>query len=103
MSANVSKNNVSKNGKKVAEQAPAVRYAKAGEGIRDLRTVGASDTTVTKLSFVAENPKRPGTDAHARFAKYSAAKSLVEYFMLGGTTASLKWDIAHGFVTVTEG
>lgn len=68
--------------------------------IRDLRTVKSNSTKVTKIAFKAGVSKR-GASA-ARFARYCAATCIAEMFLLGGTAADLRWDFAHGFVTVVK-
>jgi hypothetical protein len=89
MSANVLKN------------ATSPKYADVAV-LRDMRKVVSTDTTVTGLRFVTENPKRPGTSSFARFAKYSAATSVAEFILLGGKMADLRWDLAHGYAVVSK-
>lgn len=58
-------------------------------------------TNETKITFnVKSNPKREGSKAHARFAKYMRAKTVGEYMELGGTKGDLKYDSEKEFITV---
>ena len=60
-------------------------------------------TNDSKITFnVKSNPKRDGSQAHARFEKYMKAKTVAEYFDLGGTKADLKYDAMKQFITVDE-
>ena len=52
--------------------------------------------TVTLLA--SKNPKRPGTAAHARFAKYRNGATVAACIKAGILVADLKWDLAHGFI-----
>ncbi len=51
---------------------------------------------------VKENPKRKGSQAHGRFAKYMKAKTVAEYMKLGGTRADLRYDESKGFLTLEQ-
>lgn len=55
-------------------------------------------TEATRIKVVTENPKRKGSQAHSRFAKYMRAKTVGEYLKLGGTPADLRYDTNKGFV-----
>ena len=78
-----------------------VKYEKSPNAYRHAKLNLAS-----RLVFVAPNPKRPGSAAHARYAKYPIAdgtwtleKILVE-LPFGPTTADFLYDIRAGFVKV---
>ncbi len=58
-------------------------------------------TNETKITFTRkDNPKREGSKAHARFAKYMKAKTVGEYFELGGTKGDLKYDSEKEFIQI---
>jgi hypothetical protein len=52
--------------------------------------------------LVKENPRREGSETHARFKKYSSAKTVGEYFAKGGTAGDLRWDVRHEYVRVSK-
>lgn len=57
----------------------------------------------TRIEFkVTQNPKRAGSQAHARFAEYMQATTVEEYFQLGAVRADLKYDVEHGFIEILE-
>ena len=47
------------------------------------------------------NPKRPGTKAHRRYENYKKAKTVGEFYDLGGTTLDFNNDLNRGFLTYT--
>ena len=49
------------------------------------------------------NPKRPGSQSHARYERYKEATTRDEYRALGGSAADFDFDLAHGYVTVHPG
>lgn len=61
---------------------------------------GTSVTDATKIEVVAKNPKRKNSAAANRFSKYMKAKTVAEYFKLGGTVADLRYDTQKEFVTL---
>ncbi|KAJ8610085.1 hypothetical protein CTAYLR_007078 [Chrysophaeum taylorii] len=46
------------------------------------------------------NPKREGSKSHVRYESYKRAKTVREYYELGGSKADLTHDMKRGFVTV---
>lgn len=50
------------------------------------------------LRFIAVNPKRQKTEAHARFARYSQAKTYEEAVALGARDHDLSFDCKRGYV-----
>jgi len=54
----------------------------------------------TLLQWQGWNPKTPGTAAFARFAAYSAAITVAEFFELGGLSMDLNHDLRRGYVWV---
>jgi ADP-ribose pyrophosphatase YjhB (NUDIX family) len=58
--------------------------------------VGGDD--LIKL-HVQSNPKKPGSAAAERFAKYQDGMTVAEYKAAGGTAEDLAWDRKRGFVT----
>jgi hypothetical protein len=51
-----------------------------------------------RISFVAGNPKKPGSDAFERYAKYSSARSVQEAVHLGAWKGDLKYDESKGYL-----
>ena len=51
---------------------------------------------------VKKNPKREGSQAHARFSKYMGSKTVAEYLERSGTKADLKYDAMKGFIEIVE-
>lgn len=47
-----------------------------------------------------ENPKRPGSKAHARFALYRTGMTVGEWLEAGGTMSCLAYDLEHEFIEV---
>jgi hypothetical protein len=52
--------------------------------------------------LVKANPRREGSDTHRRFAKYSGATTVRDYFAKGGTPGDLRWDVKHKYLTVSK-
>lgn len=48
------------------------------------------------------NPKRPGTSAHERFAKYRDGMTVAEFLRAGGTRGDISWDTERGFVRLDD-
>jgi hypothetical protein len=66
------------------------------------RILRAPANAAARLTWIAkENPKRAGSAAADRYAKYSKAKTVGEFFALGGSALDLANDTAKGFVKVT--
>ena len=55
----------------------------------------------TKISYVTANPKRKNSAANVRFGKYMKAKTVDQFFKLGGTLADLRYDQNKEFVKIT--
>ena len=52
-----------------------------------------------KISIVAtENPKRNGSSAHTRFAKYRNGMTIQSFLDSGGTTGDVNWDLQKGYI-----
>lgn len=51
-----------------------------------------------KLKYQQQNPKAPGSTAHVRYEKYKRARSVGEFFALGGKGGDLRFDSARGWV-----
>ena len=62
------------------------------------------EDTSQKIVFTnpGENPKRPGSQAHARYELYMSATTVEEYLKLGGTQADLEYDRGKGFIEFIE-
>lgn len=50
--------------------------------------------------LVKENPKRPGSKAHARFELYKNGMTVEQFLAAGGTLSDVAWNIAHKFIEV---
>ena len=48
------------------------------------------------------NPKREGSKAHSRFAKYMKSETVESYLAAGGTKGDLKYDWDKGFIDIGE-
>jgi hypothetical protein len=59
------------------------------------------DDRVVRL-IATDNPKRPGSASHARFALYRDGMSVQEFCRLGGTRADVKWDAERGYISVED-
>ena len=55
------------------------------QSLKTVNVNGVSVSPETKIEYVKENPKRKNSKAHERFAKYMKAKTIEEFFKLGGT------------------
>jgi hypothetical protein len=61
---------------------------------------GQSVEDTTKIEYVKTNPKRKNSAAHQRFENYMKAKTVSQFFELGGTLADLRYDTNKEFVTL---
>jgi hypothetical protein len=89
-------------GKKGAtKKASAKKATKAPKaaGERKPRAVKNADSVIKVL--VEENPKRKGSEAHARFAKYKDGMTVDEFLKKGGRTIDLNYDVAHKFISLS--
>ena len=61
------------------------------------------------ITVLAANPKLPGSKAHAKFACYQSGQTVTEFtaaivaagFKSIKARNTLRWDLAHGFITLT--
>jgi hypothetical protein len=51
---------------------------------------------------VRPNPKKPGSDTHARYAHWVVGRTVRECLAAGLTRADLAWDVTRGFVTLSD-
>lgn len=63
------------------------------------RRNGAMLPLHTPITFVQENPKRCGSKSSERYEKYKVAKTLGEFFELGGSVADMRHDTKKGFLS----
>lgn len=49
---------------------------------------------------VAENPKKPGSGSHTRYAHWAVGRTVTECMALGLTTADVRYDLDRGYVVV---
>lgn len=75
----------------VSEELPVVKGQRGPKGLE----------ASAKLTVLAEgNPKRAGSKAYERFKLYSDVETVGEFLRLGGTTADIHYDAAHGFISI---
>lgn len=80
--------------KKKAAKAAKTKAPKTG------RTRKNADAKITLL--VKENPKRKGTAAHARYAKYETGMTVGEALKKGITSADLVYDAKHNYIRIAD-
>jgi hypothetical protein len=51
-----------------------------------------------KIQVLKENPKKPASSAHQRYEKYKVAKTVQQFFELGGAPGDLSFDVARGWI-----
>lgn len=91
--------------KEAAEGAPASDKPKAPP-----RPSRFADSDVVRMGADKEgkpygpenNPKRPGSESHDRFAKYRDGKTVRENIDAGVRSADIAWDVDHGFIVVEK-
>ncbi len=84
-------------------KAPISKFRSKGEAVRRAKALlaqggGREDSRV--ITHVAENPKRPGSASHARYALYGVGMSVSDFIAAGGRRADVNWDLSHGFIRV---
>jgi len=60
-----------------------------------------ADKTATIKVLVKENPKRPGTKCYAWFSWYRTGMTVAEYYEKGGRPDHVRWDLQHGFISLS--
>lgn len=50
------------------------------------------------IEVVKENPKMPGSSAHERYEQYKVAKTVKQFYDLGGCSGDLSHDTARGYI-----
>lgn len=73
-----------------------VKKAAPKKAVRATRFADAAKVTVK----VAENPKRKGTKAHAKFAKYKSGETVKQHLDRGVRRSSLRYDVKHGYISI---
>ena len=51
-----------------------------------------------RIAYMQVNPKDPSSKCFQAYEKYKQAKTVTEFFQLGGTWGHLDWDRERGFV-----
>ena len=51
-----------------------------------------------RIAYQQVNPKRPDSKCFKAYEKYKHARTVTEFFQLGGTWGALDWDRERGFV-----
>ena len=54
----------------------------------------------TRIEYNQDNPKRAGSQSRARYERYKKAKTLDQFYTLGGTKADFKFDLQRAFVKI---
>lgn len=78
---------------------PLVTAAKKANGKKSSGSGGFSPTAKITL-LVPKNPKREGTKAHAKFAKYKNGMTVQAFIDGGGRAFSLAWDVKRKYISV---
>jgi len=63
---------------------------------------GSIDPAAVIRVLATENPKKPGSESHTRFALYSDGMTVAAFLEAGGRKADLSWDCEKGFITISE-
>lgn len=74
--------------------APAEQPAPKSGG----KTATHADLDIVRV--LVPNPKRPGSDTHARFALYQTGATVKEFLDAGGRRVDLRWDVDHKFIAI---
>lgn len=82
-------------GKPIVRRRKAEHVART-KGVRRSVTVRREDTR--RIARVADNPKKPGSASHMRFALYRVGMTVSEFLAAGGTMGDVKWDAERGFI-----
>lgn len=52
------------------------------------------------IKAVVANPKKAGSMAHARFARYKAGMTVGDFLKAGGRRDDIRWDLKRGFISL---
>ena len=83
----------------------AVRASKSGGGGSakpqpSMRFIAELLKSSATIAYARSNPKREGTDSHARYEGYKAATTCEQALELGARRADLQFDLARGYFTI---
>lgn len=86
---------------------PVTNKLKTVEGTEPARQRGRSSAAVRRsdprvIAGVVSNPKKPGSATHARFELYRPGMTVDQVCALGVTTADVRYDVDHGFITLEK-
>jgi hypothetical protein len=59
-------------------------------------SVASTDTRT--ITYVAENPKKPGSASYDRFALYAVGDKVMDAIAKGVTSGDIRWDLERGFI-----
>lgn len=62
------------------------------------RAASGASTDTRTITFVAENPKKPGSASHLRFVLYVVGDKVMDAIAKGVTSGDIKWDTERGFI-----
>lgn len=77
---------------------PKAAPPKREQAKRGRKSVWGDDQVITLL--VKQNPKKPGSAAHGRFAKYKTGMTVMQALRAGVTTEDLTWDTKKAFIRI---
>lgn len=80
-------------------KAPAGPRAPKGCALTDIITFGKDKAG--KEYGPENNPKRPSSQSHARFALYKSGMTVKDALGAGVSTADIAWDVSHNLIVVT--
>ena len=93
---------------------PEAKPAKVARKSRAVKVEGTTSRSrvapETVIAAVVENPKKPGSRAHARFALYRAGATVQDFvsacvaagFPASEANADISWDRRKGFIKIEE-
>ncbi len=84
---------------KTATEAKAPKV-KAEKPAKEPRKVAGFPKTAKITVVASENPKRQGSLAHTRFAKYKTGQTIEAFIAAGGTAGDVKWDLEAGHIKI---
>lgn len=88
-------------GKAITREAPKPATTPRTPKVSRTTTPGVfSDTT--RITEVGENPKKPGSASHARFALYRAGMTVAEALAAGVTKGDVRWDMERGHIKLED-
>jgi len=85
-----------------ASRAPYLEMERKEKEERERKRASLIYPLDTPIEFLQDNPKMPTSMSFARYEKYKLAKTMGEYFALGGTRGDVKYDTARGYMRILD-